>query len=704
MFSVTSREINWQNKKLSLETGKIARQADGSVIVRMGDTTILCAVTSAKGLKEGIDFFPLTVNYLEKYYANGRYPGGFFKREAKPTEREALISRLIDRPIRPLFPKDYLKEISIVCTVLSYDQETQTDVLALIGAVAALNISSVPFKHNLAAVKVAEVNGDFISNPNSTSLTEGTLDLTVAGKEDSILMIESSSKEIAGERLIEAIEFAHNEMQPVINLIKDFTEGVGREKEAYEGVSTASLVEEMKKLRYDDFVKAYLIKDKAERSNELQKTCEALRSHVSERPDYQLNLFNIAIKTIKREVVRNMILQDGLRVDGRGIADIRPIECEIDILTTPHGSSLFTRGETQSIATVTLGSSMDRQMNDNMTGVTNDSFLLHYNFPPYSVGECGMLRPPGRREIGHGKLAKKALEAVLPKQDEFAYTIRVVSEITESNGSSSMATVCASSLSLMSAGVPIKSHVAGIAMGLILEKDRHAIISDILGEEDALGDMDFKVATTKHGITALQMDIKVSGITINIMREAVEQAREGCMSILSKMEATLVSPKAMSQSAPKMLTINVSKEKIKDIIGPGGKVIKDICEKSQAKIDIEDSGELKIFAPTGASIDIVREMIDQIVAEPVMNNLYEGKVIKLMEFGAFIRFFGKTDGLVHISEIFDKRINKIEDFLQADDGVTVKFIGLDKRGKFKLSMKGIEQSPSLTSRESWKKV
>jgi len=705
MFNVVNKSIEWNGKKIELETGKIARQADASVVVKMGESIILCTVTYSKEVKEGIDFFPLTVHYLERYYAAGKFPGGFMKREAKPSDRETLIARLIDRPIRPLFPEDFFHEVNVMCQVLSYDAETPVDVLAIIGTAAALRISEVPFPNTLAAIKIGMKNGEFIINPTPLELETSDLDLTIAGTKDSVLMIESSAKEIGEEQLIAAIEFGHNNIKPIIELIEEFTAVAGKNKCDYVKFGISEMYQNLKQELHGEIQNVYKIVDKKERNTNLKGFYNSALAKHSTVDGFKKNVFDIAFKKLQKEVVRSNILDNKTRIDGRKLDDIRNIECEVGFLPKTHGSALFTRGETQSLAIVTLGSMQDSQLRDDITGVSSDRFLLHYNFPPYSVGEVGMLRPPGRREIGHGKLAHKAILPILPDNDTFPYTIRIVSEITESNGSSSMATVCASILSLMDTGVPIKTPVAGIAMGLILEQDRFAILSDILGDEDALGDMDFKVASTKDGITALQMDIKIDGITIEIMKQAVSQAKKGCHHILEKMIAVIAEPKGdLSSSAPRIVSISINKEKIGAIIGPGGKIIKDICEKSGAKIDIDDDGKVSVFAKDEESLMIAKKMITDIVAEPEQGTIYTAKVMKIMPFGVFAKFLGNLEGLVHISEIADKKINDVESILSEGEFVNVQYSGVDNRGKFKLTMKGIKQSDEFYGKASWKQL
>ncbi|MFK7761551.1 MAG: polyribonucleotide nucleotidyltransferase [Candidatus Midichloriaceae bacterium] len=705
MFNIVKKSIEWNGKNIELETGKIARQANASVVVRMGKSTVLCTVTFSKKLKEGIDFFPLSVNYLEKYYAAGRFPGGFIKREGKPSDREALISRLIDRPIRPLFPADFLHEVSVICKVLSYDGDSSPDILAIIGTAAALKISELPFDDLLAATKIGLVDDEFVFNPSIAELEKSELDLVIAGTTDSVLMIESSAKEIDEEKLVSAIEFAHKNIQPVIKLIDEFTADSKKDKYDYNKLDIETIFGKLKKEFNKDVKSIYEIVDKGERKEKLDVLYKKALDNYSTKDGFELNVFDLAYKKLKKEVVRGKILDNNIRIDGRNLEEIRKIDCEIGLLPQTHGSSLFTRGETQSLSIVTLGSLQDSQLRDDITGTSNERFMLHYNFPPYSVGEVGMLRPPGRREIGHGKLALKAVAPILPKDEKFPYTVRVVSEITESNGSSSMATVCAATLALMDAGVPIKTPVAGIAMGLILEKDRHAILSDIIGDEDALGDMDFKVASTKDGITALQMDIKVNGITIEIMKKAISQAKDGCNHILSKINELISKPKdELNSSAPRISSIKINKDKIRDLIGPGGKNIKDICERTGVKIDIEDDGNVKIFAADEVTLKEALSIIEEVVAVPEVGKIYSAKITKIMQFGGFARFLGATEGLVHVSEISDRNIENVDDIFSEGMIVNVKYVGTDHKGKIKLTMKNVDQSDEFLNQDSWKKL
>ena len=706
MFNIINKSTKWNGKTIKLETGKIARQADASVLVKMGGSAVLCTVTYSKELKENIDFFPLTVNYLEKYYAAGRFPGGFFKREGKPSDRETLVSRLIDRPIRPLFPEDFFHEVSVICKVLSYDSDAPTDILAIIGTATALKISELPFTETLGAVKIGLIDDEFVINPSLIDLERSGLDLTIAGTEDSVLMIESAAKEISEEKMTSAIEFGHKSIQPIIKLINDFATEAGKSKYEYAKLSISDMYQVLRDELEESIKDVYQTVNKKERNEKLKKAYNDTLKKYSGNEGFEKNVYDIAFKKLQNCIVRNKILNDNTRIDGRKLDEIRNIECEIGLLDAPHGSALFTRGETQALAIVTLGSMQDAQLKDDITGVSSDKFLLHYNFPPYSVGEVGMLKPPGRREIGHGKLAYKAVLPILPSDDKFPYTIRVVSEITESNGSSSMATVCASTLALMDTGVPIKTPVAGIAMGLILEdKNKFAILSDILGDEDALGDMDFKVTSTKNGITALQMDIKVGGITIEIIKQAISQAQKGCNHILNEMLSVISQPKGdLSASAPRVVSMTIDKDKIRDIIGPGGKIIKDICEKSGAKIDIEDDGKISIFANDEKSLMIAKGMIEELVSIPEIGKIYNAKIIKIMPFGAFVKFLGNFEGLLHISEISDRNINNLGDILSENTDITVKYLGTDNRGKNKLTIKDIKQSDEFYNKDAWKNL
>lgn len=692
MFKIISKEIEWAGSKLKIETGKVARQADGAVIVTYGETMVLCTVVSDKKKKDGIDFLPLTVHYKEMFFAAGKIPGGFFKREGKATEKEVLVSRLIDRPIRPLFPNNYYHETQIICTVLSFDNIHDSDILAVIGAAAALAISHIPFAGPLAAAKVGYKDGQYILNPRiGATLADGDLDLVVAGTNESVLMVESEARMLSEEIMLGAVNFGHEQMKPVLKMIEELAAEISIPKTEVISPDNSKIEQELAKVAEAGLREAYQDIDKQSRYSKInvikKEAVEALVNLGAQEHD-----INVAFKHLQQHIVRRQIVDFGKRIDGRGVRDVRNIESEVSFLPRTHGSALFTRGETQVVAATTLGSGSDEQMIDGLEGDYKEGFMLHYNFPPYSVGEATPSRAPGRREIGHGKLAWRAIHQVLPSKAEFPYTIRVVSEVTESNGSSSMATVCGGILSLMDAGVPIKSLVAGIAMGLILEKDKHAVVSDILGDEDHLGDMDFKVAGTEEGITALQMDIKVKGISSEIMKTALEQAKEGRLHILDKMKSTLNAPRAeTNEYAPSIIKMTISKDKIRELIGPGGKVIKSICEATKAKIDIDDSGMVTISSLGLESGIKAQKMVEEIALEPEANKIYHGKVVKLMEFGAFVNIMNGKDGFLHISEIAIGKVNDINEVLKEADQVWVKVIGTDQRGKVKLSMKVVNQ-------------
>ncbi|MBN2752723.1 MAG: polyribonucleotide nucleotidyltransferase [Rhodospirillaceae bacterium] len=694
LFNVTRKELLWGGRKLVLETGKIARQADGAVMATYGETTVLCTVVGAKSAKPGQDFFPLTVNYQEKAFAAGKIPGGFFKREGRPSEAETLISRLIDRPIRPLFADGYRNETQVVCTVLSHDMDNSPDIVALIGASAALTISGLPFLGPIAGARVGLKDGAYILNPTIAQIAESELDLVVAGTREGVLMVESQAQELTEEVMLGAVTFGHDAFQAVIDLIIDVAESCAK---APRDVPPAPPAVAMTKEKFEaagvraKFVEAYGIKAKLVR----QEAVAAVRAEaVGLLDDTTVDAAGAKdlFEELEADVVRSAILDTGVRIDGRNNAQIRPIEAEVGVLPRAHGSALFTRGETQALVVATLGTGQDEQIIDALEGESRSAFMLHYNFPPYSVGEARRMGSPGRREIGHGKLAWRAVKPLLPKAEDFPYTIRVVSEITESNGSSSMATVCGSSLSLMDAGVPLLRPVAGIAMGLIKEGDRFAVLSDIMGDEDHLGDMDFKVAGTESGITALQMDIKITSITKEIMGIALGQAREGRLHILGEMEKALSNARnEVSGNAPRITTFSIPKEKIREVIGTGGKVIREICETTGAKIDIEDDGTIRVAAvDINAQEDAIR-WIKGIVAEPEVGVIYTGKVVKVLEFGAFVNFMGSRDGLVHVSELAQKRVNHPEDVVKVGDSVKVKLLGFDDRGKVKLSMKVVDQ-------------
>jgi len=695
MFNVYRKEIDWGGMPLVIETGKIARQADGAVMVSYGDTVVLATAVAQKAPKPGVDFFPLTVNYQEKTFAAGKIPGGFFKREGRPSEKETLVSRLIDRPIRPLFAKGFQNETQVICTVLSHDLENDPDVVALVGASAALTISGIPFLGPIGAARVAHVDGDFVLNPVPEQLENSKLDMVVAGTHDAVLMVESEADQLSEETMLGAVMFAQREFQPVIQAIIELAEQCAKEpwaipeptaeKEALRA-RINGLAEEPLRAAYRETVK----QTRVEMISAAKEA--ALTALAEEDPEYNGQLAAGLLKDLEKDIVRGAILETGQRIDGRDTKTVRPIEVEVGILPRAHGSALFTRGETQSLCVATLGTGQDEQIIDALEGEYRERFMLHYNFPPYSVGEASFLRSPGRREIGHGKLAWRAVRAVLPTAEDFPYTLRVVSEITESNGSSSMATVCGSSLSLMDAGVPLKQPVAGIAMGLIKEDSGYAVLSDILGDEDHLGDMDFKVAGTADGVTSLQMDIKITGITEEIMETALNQAKDGRLHILGEMSKGMAGARDdVSLLAPRITTLSIPKDKIRDVIGTGGKVIREICETTGAKIDIDDDGTVKVAAVDGEAGEAALEWIKGIVAEPEVGVIYNGKVVKVVDFGAFVNFLGARDGLVHISELEPRRVNKVTDVVNEGDEVKVKVLAVDDRGKVKLSMKVVDQ-------------
>jgi polyribonucleotide nucleotidyltransferase len=693
MFNIARKTIEWGGRTLSLETGRIARQADGAVFARYGDTVVLAAVTAAKSVKEGQDFFPLTVHYREKYSAAGRIPGGFFKRERAPTEAETLTSRLIDRPIRPLFPEGFFNEVLVVTEVISYDGENEPDVLAMVAASAALTLSGLPFLGPIGAARVAFIDGAYVLNPTGAELAQSRLDLVVAGTADAVMMVESEAKELSEEEMLGAVMFAHRGFQPVIEAIIGLAEQAAKDPwELKADDSAAAIRDRLRDAIGEDLAAAYRITLKSGRQAAVAAAREKARALFADsEPAVQLKAMK-QVKALEAEIVRGAILKDGTRIDGRDTGTVRPIACEVGILPRTHGSALFTRGETQALVTTTLGTGDSEQMIDGLDGLRYEHFMLHYNFPPYSVGEAGRYGAVGRREVGHGKLAWRAVHPMMPSKEEFPYTVRVVSDITESNGSSSMATVCGASLALMDAGVPLKRPVAGIAMGLILEGDKFAILSDILGDEDHLGDMDFKVAGTSEGITSLQMDIKVAGITEEIMRRALAQAKEGRAHILGEMAKALTSARTeLAATAPRIETMTVPKDKIRDIIGTGGKIIREIVATTGAKVDIEDDGTVKIASPDPEKIQAARDWITGIIAEPEVGRIYTGKVVGLVDFGAFVNFMGAKDGLVHISEIRAERVAKVGDVLAEGQMVKVKVIGIDERGKVKLSMRVVDQ-------------
>ena len=694
MFDTKTVSLEWGGKTLTLETGRIARQADGAVLATYGETVVLCAVTAAKSVKEGQDFFPLTVHYQEKFSAAGRIPGGFFKRERGATEKETLTSRLIDRPIRPLFPEGFYNEINVIAQVLSFDGETEADIVAMIAASAALTISGVPFMGPIGAARVGYVDGEYTLNPKQDkALAEGRLDLVVAATDKAVMMVESEAKELTEEEMLGAVMFAHDEIRKVIGAIVELAEKAAKDPwEVDLSDNTADIKAKLKDLVGADIAAAYKLTDKSARSNALNEArAKAKAAFADETPQTQM----VAIKTMKKveaDIVRTAILKEGSRIDGRKLDQVRPIEAIVGFLPRTHGSSLFTRGETQAICTTTLGTKDSEQMIDGLEGLSYSSFMLHYNFPPYSVGEVGRFGAPGRREVGHGKLAWRALNPVLPSKEDFPYTIRVLSDITESNGSSSMATVCGGCLSMMDAGVPIKAPVSGIAMGLILEGDEFAVLSDILGDEDHLGDMDFKVAGTAEGITTMQMDIKVAGITQEIMAKALEQAKAGRQHILGEMAKALTGARSeVSKHAPRIETIQIDKSKIRDVIGTGGKVIREIVAETGAKVDIDDEGIIKISSSNLDEIEAAKRWILGIVEEPEVGKVYTGKVVNIVDFGAFVNFMGGKDGLVHVSEMKNERVEKPTDVVSEGMEVKVKVLEIDQRGKVRLSMRVVDQ-------------
>ena len=695
MFDIQNEVLEWGGKKLTIETGRVARQAHGSVIATYGGTSVLATVVADREEKKGLDFFPLTVNYQEKAYAAGKIPGGFFKREGRPSEKETLVSRLIDRPIRPLFADGFKCETQVIATVISYDNENDPDIVSLIACSAALTLSGVPFMGPIGAARVGFKDGDFILNPTKEEMETSALDLVVAGTKDAVLMVESEAKELSEEQMLGAVTFGQDNFSQVIDAIISLAEKAAKEPRDFEKKDISDIENKVSSAIKDDLSEAYKEADKQKRTEKIAEIKKNLISELvsddDEDEDYNESTISSAFKTIEKNIVRNNILDTGERIDGRDLETVRPIQSDVSVLPLTHGSALFTRGETQALVVTTLGTGDDEKFVDGLDETYKERFMLHYNFPPYSVGETGRTGFTGRREIGHGKLAWRALQAVMPEYDDFPYTIRLVSEITESNGSSSMATVCGSSLSMMDAGIPLSKPVAGIAMGLIKEDDRVAVLSDILGDEDHLGDMDFKVAGTNDGITSLQMDIKITGITKDIMETALSQAKNGRIHILEEMAKALDKARdTVNSNAPRIETISVPTDKIREVIGAGGKVIREIVEESGAKVDINDDGIVKIASNNAEAIEKALEMINSIVAEPEVGTIYEGKVVKIMDFGAFVNFFGKKDGLVHISQLSTERVNKVTDVVSEGDIVKVKFVGFD-RGKVKLSMKNIDQ-------------
>jgi len=693
MFDVTRIETEWGGRPLVFETGKMARQADGAVLVTYGQSTVLCTVVAQRTPREGVDFFPLTVNYEEKAFAAGKIPGGFFKREGRPGEKETLVCRLIDRPIRPLFAAGFRNETQVICTVVSHDLVNDPDMVAMVGASAALTISGIPFMGPIAGARVGYINGEYKLNPTSEERLESDLDLVVAGTQDGVLMVESEASELNEEIMLGAVTFGHSEMKPVFDAIIKLAEACAKEPWDVPSIEKdKDLVAKIDGLASDGLREAYAIQAKSDRQDRIGSVKRSVAESLADGDGQTPGDMGSILKDIERDIVRSEILKTGARIDGRGTRDVRQIVSEVGVLPRSHGSALFTRGETQALVVATLGTGQDEQIMDVLEGEYRERFMLHYNFPPYSVGEARFLRGPGRREIGHGKLAWRAVHPLLPTPEEFPYTIRVVSEITESNGSSSMATVCGTSLSLMDAGVPLARPVAGIAMGLIKEGDDYAVLSDILGDEDHLGDMDFKVAGTQNGITSLQMDIKITSITEEILKVALEQANEGRLHILDEMGKAIGGARdTVSDTAPRITTITVPKDRIREIIGPGGKVVREICEVTGTKIDIEDDGTIKVAAVEAAAGQAALDMIRDIIAEPEIGEIYVGKVVKIMDFGAFVNFIGKRDGLVHISEVAAERIGSVSDVLNEGDEVKVKVLGIDDRGKIKLSMKVVNQ-------------
>jgi polyribonucleotide nucleotidyltransferase len=696
MFEIHREELDWGGRTLVLETGHMARQADGAVLATYGDTTLLATVVAAKEPKAGIDFLPLSVHFIEKFYAAGRVPGGYFKREGRPTERETLISRLIDRPIRPLFADGWRCETQVVIHVLSHDMENDPDILAMVASSAALTISGAPFMGPIGGARVAFVNGEYVLNPTLEEMKESQLDLVVAGTKDAVLMVESEAKELSEEIMLGSVMFGHKHFQPVIDAIIRLAEKAAKEPREINAPDNSALKSKLKGLAEADLRAAYGNKIKQDRYNAVgaakKKAKEAILGDGKNPDAPSPSLVGEVLKELEADIVRNSILDTGIRIDGRDVKTVRPIESLVGILPRTHGSSLFTRGETQALCIATLGTAEDEQWIDALPGTYKENFLLHYNFPPFSVGEAGRMGSPGRREIGHGKLAWRAVHPMLPPKTEFPYTIRVVSEILESNGSSSMATVCGTSLCLMDAGVPLRAPVAGIAMGLILEGKKFAVLSDILGDEDHLGDMDFKVAGTENGITALQMDIKIAGITEEIMQVALRQAKDGRLHILTEMAKSLTAARpTLGEHAPRIEVIKIPVDKIRDVIGTGGKVIREIVEKTGAKINVEDDGTVKVASAKGEAIEAAIKWIKSLTSDAEVGKVYDGKVVKVVDFGAFVNFYGAKDGLVHVSQLAAHRVNKPSDVVKEGDMVKVKLLGVDERGKVRLSMKVVDQ-------------
>ncbi|MGQ0740681.1 MAG: polyribonucleotide nucleotidyltransferase [Alphaproteobacteria bacterium] len=694
MFNIHREEIEWGGRKLVLETGRTARQADGAVIVTYGETVVLATAVAESEPRAGIDFFPLTVNYQEKYFAAGKIPGGYFKREGRPTERETLTSRLIDRPIRPLFVPGFRCETQVIVTALSHDLENDPDVAAIVAASAALTLSGIPFMGPIGAARVGYIAAEYKLNPLIDEMINSSLDLVVAGTADAVLMVESEARELSEDAMLGAVMFGHREMQKVIQAIIRLAEKAAKEPREVAKDDTEEQAKAIAGMTENDLKAAYQIASKQDRRNRIDEIRQRAAAQFCGEGEGKIheNTFAKLFKDVESRVMRSAVLESGRRIDGRDTKTVRPIVCEVGVLPRTHGSALFTRGETQALVVTTLGTGEDEQFVDSLEGTYKQHFMLHYNFPPFSVGETGRMVGPGRREIGHGKLAWRAIHPMLPMKESFPYTIRVVSEILESNGSSSMATVCGASLSLMDAGVPLKRAVAGIAMGLILEGKNFAVLSDILGDEDHLGDMDFKVAGSSEGVTSLQMDIKITGITEEIMRASLDQAKEGRLHILGEMGKAIAEARAeLGEHAPRIEVIHIPTDKIREVIGSGGKVIREIVEKTGAKIDIDDDGTVKVASPDGESIKAALKWIKSIVAEPEVGEIYEGKVVKIMDFGAFVNFFGPRDGLVHISELAPRRVAKVSDVVKEGDTVKVKLLGFDDRGKVRLSMKVVDQ-------------
>ena len=694
MFDVTTKTMEWAGRTLTIETGRMARQADGAVKISYDGTTVLATAVGAKKMRPDQDFFPLSVHYQEKTYAAGKIPGGFFKREGRPSEKETLTSRLIDRPIRPLFPKAFKNEVQVVTTVITHDLENDPDIVAMVGASAALTISGMPFFGPIAGARVGMIDGEFILNPTQQEMEDSELDLVVAGTKEGVLMVESQANELNEEKMLEAVMFGWNGFQPVIDMIIDLAEDAAKDPWDLpeEHPRLKEVKEKTEKMIADDLRAAYEIKDKQERSNALSEARSKVTELYAEDEEVSDALVADCIKSLESDIVRGDLIKTGNRIDGRDTKTVRPIVAEVDVLPRTHGSALFTRGETQALVVATLGTGDDEQLIDALEGEYKERFLLHYNFPPFSVGECGRMGGAGRREIGHGKLAWRAISPMLPSAEDFPYTIRVVSEILESNGSSSMATVCGTSMALMNAGVPMEKAVSGIAMGLIKEDDDFVVLSDILGDEDHLGDMDFKVAGTKDGITSLQMDIKITSITEEIMKVALTQAKDGRLHILGEMAKGIEGSRdGVSEYAPMMESMTIPTDKIRDVIGSGGKVIREIIDTTGAKIDIEDDGSVRVSGMSGESVKAAMQWIKDLTDEPEVGTVYEGKVVKIMDFGAFVNFLGKNDGLVHISEIVDERVEKVTDHLNEGDEVKVLLMDVDNRGKYKLSMRLVDQ-------------